>query len=77
MRNPERIDKILEKIREVWHRNPDLRLGQLVSVVTTLDHVWPEGSDIFFIEDDVFLKKLGKFNDELKRRQELLAEEGE
>ena len=30
MRDPERIDRMLEKIRTLWKRNPDLRLGQLI-----------------------------------------------
>ena len=30
MRDPERIPKILEKIRILWEKNPDWRLGQLL-----------------------------------------------
>ena len=32
MRDPERIPKVLEAIREVWERNPNLRLGQIVVI---------------------------------------------
>lgn len=30
MRDPQRIERILEKLKTLWHRSPDLRLGQLV-----------------------------------------------
>lgn len=30
MRDPDRIDAILFKISDLWHDNPDLRLGQLI-----------------------------------------------
>lgn len=30
MRDPNRIDNILQQVGEVWKQNPDLRLGQLL-----------------------------------------------
>lgn len=30
MRNPERIDQVLEIIETIWKNNPDLRLAQLL-----------------------------------------------
>ena len=30
MREPERIDRILDKIRVIWKRNPEMRFGQLL-----------------------------------------------
>lgn len=30
MRDPNRIDEIIERLRIVWKRNPDLRLGQIM-----------------------------------------------
>jgi uncharacterized protein YihD (DUF1040 family) len=33
MRDPKRIDKIVNKLRQAWYTHPDLRLGQLVSLV--------------------------------------------
>jgi len=30
MRDLDRIDRIVDKLREVWKRSPDQRLGQLV-----------------------------------------------
>ena len=30
MRDPNRIDKVLNEIKEIWKKYPDLRLGQLL-----------------------------------------------
>ena len=30
MRDPERIERILHKIKLIWEKNPDQRLGQLL-----------------------------------------------
>lgn len=46
MRDPKRIPAILKLIKEQWTKNPDLRLGQLLSNVS------PTNYDIFFLEDD-------------------------
>ncbi len=32
-RSPDRIEPTLDKIREIWYRNPDLRLTQLLENV--------------------------------------------
>lgn len=57
MRNPERIDIILSQLNELWHKNPDLRLGQLISNVF-LD---PE---LYFIEDEELINGLIKYYDD-------------
>lgn len=31
MRNPDRIDRMTELLRQTWHKYPDMRLGQLVT----------------------------------------------
>lgn len=33
MRDPERIPEILNRLRTVWEKHPDLRLGQLIENV--------------------------------------------
>lgn len=33
MRNPKRIDAILDRIRDEWNKNPDLRLHQLLMIM--------------------------------------------
>lgn len=52
MRDPQRIDRILNLIAVIWRREPDLRLGQLL-----LSFAGFEG-DIFYYEDDKTEEKL-------------------
>jgi uncharacterized protein YihD (DUF1040 family) len=51
-RDPNRIPQVLEVLRGVWERNPDLRLGQLIS------NVCPNDKDLYFVEDDVWEDRL-------------------
>jgi uncharacterized protein YihD (DUF1040 family) len=56
-RDPERIEAMVVALRMLWKKYPDLRLGQLVLLLapdTTSDR------DIFYIEDDVWLKRIMK-----------------
>lgn len=46
MRNPERIPVVLEEIKRIWEKHPDMRLGQLL---------WAMGTD-FSVEDYDFLQ---------------------
>lgn len=43
MRDPKRIDEVLYQLREIWQRNPDLRLMQLLGNVF--------GGDPYYVED--------------------------
>jgi len=53
IRDPNRIELLLNKIREVWEKHPDLRLGQLIS------NQAPQARwGVFYIEDDELLKQL-------------------
>lgn len=45
MRDPARIDRILEKLRAVWQRYPDQRFGQLVHNAL--------GDLVFHVEDEI------------------------
>jgi uncharacterized protein YihD (DUF1040 family) len=51
MRDPSRINRILEKLRAAWLSSPDLRLGQLVMGAIAMAEDRPV-NDIFYIEDD-------------------------
>lgn len=53
MRDPARIYPFLNKIAELWMTVPDWRFGQLVSNFQK----W-EDNDLFYVEDDDFLKRL-------------------
>lgn len=62
MRDPQRIDRILNLISTIWHKSPDLRLGQLLFIFA--DFV----DDIFYYEDDKTEKLLEKTLEESSRR---------
>jgi uncharacterized protein YihD (DUF1040 family) len=55
VRDPARIDPILELLREVWTRSPDLRLGQLL-----INAAGPKEpcSEVHAIEDTVLARRL-------------------
>ena len=48
MRDPKRIDEMLELIRQVWTKSPDLRLGQIIVGAVAPEQPCPE---VFYIED--------------------------
>lgn len=47
MRDPARIDRMIAKLRVIWKRNPDLRLGQLVEEAAR----WTP-TPVFYAEDE-------------------------
>lgn len=49
MRDPARIDRILEKLGREWKKYPDLRLGQLYE---NLRIIYGGPPDPFYWEDD-------------------------
>jgi hypothetical protein len=61
MRDPERIPRILEKLRILWAEMPDLRLGQLVDNARMVS----DGHDIdlFYIEDDLIEEGLERISE--------------
>lgn len=71
MRNPKRIDRIINTLSEIRHQNPDLRFTQLLSIAginntvvvgdTTGQQMYIH--DNFHVEDDVIEKKLNNFRD--------------
>jgi hypothetical protein len=69
MRDPTRIDRILELLREVWTRSPDLPLGQLIINVVQPRDSCPE---VFSIEDTLLARRLERL---LNQRPELSGEE--
>jgi len=54
MRDPKRIPVLLQAIKEVWERHPDLRFCQLVQNITGKN-------DSFYMEDDEFSRKIIEF----------------
>ena len=60
MRDPARIPEMVEVLRELWQKHPDLRLGQLLvaaaSQIKGRDPIPP--TPLFYIEDDPMLDGL-------------------
>ncbi len=52
MRDPARIEKVLNKIREIWYTNPDLRLCQLLLNLVS------DANVLYWVEDDKLIKAL-------------------
>lgn len=52
VRDPERINRIIEKLRAVWVRQPDSRLCQII--------VNNFSADPYYVEDDVVEEELDK-----------------
>lgn len=58
MRDPKRIGPLLKKLRAVWSKSPDLRLGQLVeTAVIKANEAAGKGGrgggvNVFYSEDD-------------------------
>ena len=55
MRDINRIEKVLTKIREIWYKNPDLRLMQLLlnTNVNTNDNPF-----MYYVEDEHLIEML-------------------
>lgn len=54
MRDVNRINKIVVELAEIWKRNPDLRLGQLLLNVA-------RDPQLYYIEDEKLIIALDKF----------------
>lgn len=59
MRNPARIDPLLQKLEKAWKKNPDWRFGQfLFDFLSQLD------MDIWHIEEDEWMVAIQAYIDE-------------
>ena len=54
MRDPKRINIILQELSNIWHKNPDLRLGQLICNVI-------QDPQLYYIEDNKLIEVLKEF----------------
>ena len=63
MRDPKRIDEVLEVLRQSWHANPDQRLTQLIMNATrTRDGQILSTSALWNAEDWAILEQLKRQN---------------
>ena len=62
MRNPDRINEILKLISEIWYKNPELRLCQLIENCFSeeVDDYGLRNVDLYYLEDDVLQDRLEK-----------------
>jgi len=62
IRDPKRIDEILELISKIWHKNPDLRLIQLIEncFPEMVDEYGIRDTDLYYIEDNELQDRLEK-----------------
>lgn len=52
MRDPARIPEVLKKVRELWEKVPNLRLGQFLGNCAKSD------IKLYYMEDDELVKRL-------------------
>lgn len=57
MRDINRIDKIVDVLRDTWKSVPDWRLGQLIENFKRYANLY----DMFYVEDDDILKILESY----------------
>lgn len=59
MRKIERIEPFMNKVKEIWEKNPDLRFCQLIELIMSrCDEL--DKTDPFFWEDDKWLELIDK-----------------
>lgn len=62
MRDPKRIEKVLNVIRLVWSECPDLRLMQLIlNALYKSDQMVVSDQSVFYIEDEVLMKTIVEY----------------
>ena len=54
MRDPKRIDYILNLLKQGWEKHPDMRLGQMIEIFKHYMVV----DDLFYVEDDKFAQAI-------------------
>lgn len=65
-RDPDRIDRMVELLRQAWHASPDLRLTQLVINTADKNH---DCGPVFYFEDTEMERRLQAMVDSPRRRR--------
>jgi hypothetical protein len=63
MRDPERIDPMIEELRAFWHKHPDWRLAQIVCNAANSSEPIPSRWDPFYVEDEDLFHGLKSLHD--------------
>jgi uncharacterized protein YihD (DUF1040 family) len=69
MRDSKRIKPFIEKLENVWTKNPDFRFGQLIMVISKTGEHNPK---LFNMEEDEFEKKIEELENLLKNNENKL-----
>jgi len=63
MRDPNRLEPILQLIRDIWYTSPDLRLTQLIMNALNINY------DPYYVEDEELKEALERYK-KLQRNSE-------
>lgn len=67
MRDPARIDPLIEVLRRIWKANPNLRMCQIIYNIMSIVVPEPDGdvkmTSLFYLEDDKMLKALLEYEE--------------
>ena len=67
-RDPKRIDRVAELLRQAWHLQSDFRLTQLIMIASDKPE---DAGALFYMEDDTMERKLQAFiTREQRQRQQ-------
>jgi len=69
MRDSKRIKPLIEKLENVWTKNPDFRFGQLIMAISKTGEHNPK---LFNMEEDEFERKMEEFENLLKKNENKL-----
>ena len=58
MRDPNRIEPMIALIREIWYKQPDLRLTQLIMNALNMNQ------DPYYVEDEKLKKALEEYKEQ-------------
>lgn len=73
MRDPARIDRIVDKLRRVWYANPDQRLGQLLHNLLG-PRPWVPEDDVAEEILGAVIQRQGEISAGIERRDALLPD---
>lgn len=65
MRDINRIDVLLNKFSELWHKYPDMRFWQMVMFLAGETYKDVKVQDLFFLEDDKAINTINRMLEEV------------
>ena len=62
--NEKNIDDFCKQFAAIWKQHPDLRFGQLISIICSTRYIYDmKGRDIFFLSDDQMIDYIEDYFD--------------